>query len=140
MLAQETERVLRERKWSLRRAELQTQVNYSTIYNMKLGRNVDPEHLVSFARAIGEDPDYWLAVAGKPFRIVSDADANQASINAVLPGGTPYPLSTGDIIYVWRGDTEPEATARLVEEVIAAKRNKPPGDKTPEQMKADSSK
>lgn len=49
----ETEKVLRERGWSLANAEIHTGVKASTIYNMRIGRrSVKIPYVVRFARAV----------------------------------------------------------------------------------------
>jgi SOS-response transcriptional repressor LexA len=87
-LAQETQRALSERGWSLRAAERRSGVNYSTIYNMKLGRNVDAEHLIRFATALGEDPNRWLEAAGKPYRVPRTGQASGGGVLVTPMEGT----------------------------------------------------
>ena len=52
MLAQEVNRVLTERNWSLAQAEIATNVGRGTIHNMRRGLKVRPEQVVKFARAV----------------------------------------------------------------------------------------
>lgn len=61
--AEEVERVLSERGWSLRRAEACTGVSAGTIQNMRIGRRVKVENVLKWAEAIGESPDRWLRIA-----------------------------------------------------------------------------
>lgn len=88
-LAEATRAALRERGWSLRQAEGATGVKYSTVFNMFHGRNVEPEHLIAFARAIGEDPDRWLKAAGKPYRMAAGA-VRLPLITRVAAGTPPH--------------------------------------------------
>jgi hypothetical protein len=69
MLAELTDGVLTQRHWSLQQAENYTRVKKGTIHNMRIGRNVDAEHLIRFAIAIGDDPNKWLKAAGKDFTL-----------------------------------------------------------------------
>lgn len=63
-LAEQMQRVLLARGWSLRRAARQTGIKYSTIYNMSLGVRVGPQFVVRWAAAIGERRRDWLMWAG----------------------------------------------------------------------------
>lgn len=63
-LAVETKRVLSERGWSLRRAQIQTGVHYSTVQNMTEGRRPSLDALIQWADRIHEAPADWLIYAG----------------------------------------------------------------------------
>ena len=63
-LAEQTKRVMEERKWSLRQAERQTGIGYGTIQNMTQGRRPAVETVVAWAQAIRERSNKWLEWAG----------------------------------------------------------------------------
>lgn len=71
LLAEEVDRVLKERKWSLSKAQIQTGVNRGTLNNMRHGIPVGAEFIAKFARAIAppgkaeETVRKWLQLAGK---------------------------------------------------------------------------
>ncbi|HSV74280.1 MAG TPA: hypothetical protein VLH79_11025 [Chthonomonadales bacterium] len=63
-LAENTRRVLQARKWSLRKAQIATDVHHSVVQYMSHGQRPRPEVLLRWAEAIREDPAAWLRWAG----------------------------------------------------------------------------
>ena len=69
------------RGWSLRQAERNTNIGYSTIQHMSKGKVPTPQMLVAWARAIKQPPERWLALGGYSFDdLVSAADSSAESL------------------------------------------------------------
>lgn len=68
---------LKEKGWSFRRACIATGVDYGTIGNMADGIVPRKGHVIDWAIGLGEDINYWLALAGYdtiPPKLVSGAE------------------------------------------------------------------
>lgn len=87
MLAELTNGVLKKRDWSLQQAENFTRVKKGTIHNMRIGRNVDAEHLIRFAIAVGDDPNTWLKAGGKDFILPTSPPSKSASTDPLAAIG-----------------------------------------------------
>ena len=65
-LAEEVQRVLRERRWTLRAASEASGLPHTTIFHMSQGRSVRLSNVKKWAEAIGESPYRWAEIALKP--------------------------------------------------------------------------
>ena len=66
-LGELVKKALKNRRWTLRQAQIRTGVHYSTIHNMRAGVRPSAHTLMKWAEGLGEEPASWLKSAGYEF-------------------------------------------------------------------------
>lgn len=75
-LGERVKLVLKDREWSYQRASVATEIPAPTIARMALGIVPGADHIINWARAIGQNINEWLILAGYepiPVHLVADS-------------------------------------------------------------------
>lgn len=119
-LADETRRVLKDHGWSLRQAERNTGIGYTTILRMSEGRSANVDSVTAWARAIDEDELKWLRYAG--YDILPGVEDTPALIQQMAEELEAVPDGLREVIPLYEGlnSVEQKLAARTIKAMLEA--------------------
>jgi transcriptional regulator with XRE-family HTH domain len=119
-LADETRRVLKDNGWTLRQAERNTGIGYTTILRMSEGRSANVESITAWARAIDEDELKWLRYAG--YDILPGVEDTPALLEKMAEELEAVPEGLREVIPLYEGlnSVEQKLAARTIRAMLEA--------------------